>query len=392
MQIGGKINLLFRINWQGQAAQKISTQNGRDVESVDVAIVNSSNPSGMVEKSACTVSILSKAPVKNRCIVEPLRREIDCGGNADAGFSPAQQSQHPMPTVKDAVKEKQIKFADIIDHVDESYNAVLDNKKTTGTTVITTTATTTVYQTAIRLSPRLEMRLALNHDILGDEDLISFEPGPANLEQILGRDLSSYHRCTGKELTNYRTPNHHRIAPKEANISFSTQKNSKMDTPTPNRRKTNPNTWNNSACAAAGEYGMFTKQKTISFISHISRDWSCPLNNVAIRRRLRIWKKKLEIKSNFHCSNRKKAERPGTIGESGKENSAEDLSSGTSVYKSWTNGDSGNEFQQKWTQITWIVSAFIEKLIENIQNSWFWYSISTKKPLLLFFHPKFFWI
>lgn len=36
-----------------------------------------------------------------------------------------------------------------------------------------------------RLSPRLEMRLALNHNIMGDEDLISYEPGP-NLTTILG--------------------------------------------------------------------------------------------------------------------------------------------------------------------------------------------------------------
>lgn len=35
------------------------------------------------------------------------------------------------------------------------------------------------------LSPRLEMRLALNHDILGDEDLICYEPGP-DLTTILG--------------------------------------------------------------------------------------------------------------------------------------------------------------------------------------------------------------
>lgn len=35
------------------------------------------------------------------------------------------------------------------------------------------------------LSPRLEMRLALNHDILGDEDLICYDPGP-DLTTILG--------------------------------------------------------------------------------------------------------------------------------------------------------------------------------------------------------------
>lgn len=35
------------------------------------------------------------------------------------------------------------------------------------------------------LSPRLEMRLALNRDIMGDEDLINYETGP-DLSTILG--------------------------------------------------------------------------------------------------------------------------------------------------------------------------------------------------------------
>lgn len=41
------------------------------------------------------------------------------------------------------------------------------------------------------LSPRLEMRLALNHDILGDEDLICYDPGP-DLTRILGYIEDSY--------------------------------------------------------------------------------------------------------------------------------------------------------------------------------------------------------
>ena len=49
------------------------------------------------------------------------------------------------------------------------------------------------------------MRLALNHDIMGDEDLISYE-GPS-LTSILGRDLSSYHRITGKDIIMNRIMN-----------------------------------------------------------------------------------------------------------------------------------------------------------------------------------------
>ncbi|XP_037900466.1 serine-rich adhesin for platelets-like isoform X2 [Glossina fuscipes] len=83
------------------------------------------------------------------------------------------------------------------------------------------------------LSPRLEMRLALNHDILGDEDLICYDPGP-DLTTILGHDLSTFHRLTGRDLLNRSATN--RVQPKEAVISYSQQRNSKMDTPTVNRR------------------------------------------------------------------------------------------------------------------------------------------------------------
>ncbi|KAJ6633205.1 hypothetical protein Bhyg_15502, partial [Pseudolycoriella hygida] len=96
------------------------------------------------------------------------------------------------------------------------------------------------------LSPRLEMRLALNNDIMGDEDLICYDPGP-DLATLLGRDLSTYHRFTGRDLISRSAS---RIVPKEAQISFYQQKNSKMDTPTPNRKKSNQNTWNSSAFAA----------------------------------------------------------------------------------------------------------------------------------------------
>lgn len=176
-------------------------------------------------------------------VLESPKPESVYGGNADVGCSLARQT--PLGT-KIVVKEKQIKFADVIDHAVESCN------RTANKTIGIETVSTTVYQTAIRLSPRLEMRLALNHDILGDEDLISFEPGP-KLESILARDLSSYHRFTGRDLMS-RSSNHHRIAPKETDHSFYAQKNSKMDTPTPNRKQSSPNTWNNSACAAAGEF------------------------------------------------------------------------------------------------------------------------------------------
>lgn len=139
----------------------------------------------------------------------------------------------------------------------------------------------------VGLSPRLEMRLALNQDIMGDEDLISYNPGP-DLTTILGHDLSSYHRMTGKDIimnriVNRQQPNysqmggnvnamigsnssigiststhvshvnthpyhqhHHHHNHKDVTNSYCQQNNSKMDTPTPNRKKsTNHSTWNN---------------------------------------------------------------------------------------------------------------------------------------------------
>lgn len=94
-------------------------------------------------------------------------------------------------------------------------------------------STSAAHYPVAGLSPRLEMRLALNHDILGDEDLISYDPGP-DLTTILGHDLTTFHRLTGRDLLTRTASN--RVQPKEAVISFCQQRNSKMDTPTVNRR------------------------------------------------------------------------------------------------------------------------------------------------------------
>ena len=113
----------------------------------------------------------------------------------------------------------------------------------------------------LRLSPRLEMRLALNHDIMGDEDLINYEAGPS-LTSILGRDLSSYHRVTGKDIIMNRIMNRkdvinntHCLEGQEGMKSdlklSSQQNNSKMDTPILNR-KASQLTWNNSGFARKG--------------------------------------------------------------------------------------------------------------------------------------------
>ncbi|XP_058984469.1 mucin-5AC [Musca domestica] len=104
------------------------------------------------------------------------------------------------------------------------------------------------------LSPRLEMRLALNQDIMGDEDLISYDPGP-DLTTILVHDLSTFHRLTGRDLLNRSAMN--RVQPKEAVISYSQQRNSKMDTPTVNRRpRPHLNSNNNNGSAITPTTGI----------------------------------------------------------------------------------------------------------------------------------------
>lgn len=52
----------------------------------------------------------------------------------------------------------------------------------------------------------IEMRLAMNNDIMGDEDLLNYP----NLTSILGRDLSLYHRYAVRILNRDKLINFHR--------------------------------------------------------------------------------------------------------------------------------------------------------------------------------------
>lgn len=169
---------------------------------------------------------------KMASIVVQSEKVVNYGNDADAGCS------------RVPVSGKRETCVDDIDRVDVVASATMTS--TTNTTItISSNSNNTI------ITPRLEMRLALNHEIMGDEDLISFEPGRASLAAILNRDLSSYHRFTGRDLISRSAS---RVGPKEtAHISFSQQKNSKMDTPTPNRKKSNQNIWNSSASAAASK-------------------------------------------------------------------------------------------------------------------------------------------
>ncbi|KAG5674024.1 hypothetical protein PVAND_004015 [Polypedilum vanderplanki] len=120
---------------------------------------------------------------------------------------------------------------------------------------VATTSSTQVPST-FRTPRSLEMRLAMNNDILGDEDLINYVPGP-NLTSILGHDLSSYHRVMGRDIIMNRIMDRRDISLPSLNSysqnerkndqpsSYSQQKNSKMDTPILNR-KTKQRIWNNS--------------------------------------------------------------------------------------------------------------------------------------------------
>jgi hypothetical protein len=107
----------------------------------------------------------------------------------------------------------------------------------------------------------LEMRLAMNNDIMGDEDLMSYTSG--DLTSILGRDLSTYHRVSGrdiimnqiinrKEYSNHYQPSKYNSlnTSKSDPIDSFCQNNSKMDTPILNRKL--QRTWSSSGFAQKG--------------------------------------------------------------------------------------------------------------------------------------------
>ncbi|XP_055595620.1 uncharacterized protein LOC129746143 isoform X2 [Uranotaenia lowii] len=144
------------------------------------------------------------------------------------------------------------------------------------------------------MSPRLEMRLALNHDILGDEDLMGNPPtvtAGQDLTTILGPDLSTYHRMSGRDIIMNRViprvnsyssipavvaaaTNDHNKQLRNGTSSSYLQNNSKMDTPTPNRRKqqleevaqaqlSHTATWNS--------FGSVDREKTLSDLERLAR-------------------------------------------------------------------------------------------------------------------------
>jgi hypothetical protein len=182
---------------------------------------------------------------------------IDCGKVADKCFVSVQ-----LPIVVENFVENTV-------HAGDDLNKVQPNVVHSG------------------LSPRLEMRLALNNDILGDEDLINYNPTP-DLISILGHDLSTYHRMTGKDIImnhiinrpllmnnsnnhyisssnnnsntnlNMNHNNNHNSSNeqnwrKDGTSSLYPQNNSKMDTPIPSRKKTSHSTWSSFGFAERSE-------------------------------------------------------------------------------------------------------------------------------------------
>lgn len=127
----------------------------------------------------------------------------------------------------------------------------------------TPTATPNQIQ-ALRTSRSLEMRLAMNNDILGDEDLVSYIPGPNVTTFLVGRDLSSYHRMSGRDIIMNRIMDRRDTSPQQSRTfsqnekrndplsSYSQQKNSKMDTPILNR-KAKQRIWNSSGFVQKGK-------------------------------------------------------------------------------------------------------------------------------------------
>lgn len=127
----------------------------------------------------------------------------------------------------------------------------------------------------IRTPRSLEMRLAMNNDILGDEDLMTYAPGP-DLTSILGRDLSIYpnHRMSGRDIIMNQVMQRKDLSPSSRHssqgdsrsdpLNSSCQNNSKMDTPILNRKI--QRTWSSSGFARKGEETQSKYCVTIGWI------------------------------------------------------------------------------------------------------------------------------
>ncbi|XP_073831447.1 protostome-specific GEF [Musca autumnalis] len=176
------------------------------IETSLLSLMDNSGSSNKTKRQHCTSST-TVSKTRGKCPMKPERKQV----------ATTQTTETTIRTTIDMEQELQMEMQrPQAEHVSDS--------------------TSICAQPAVvgsALSPRLEMRLALNQDIMGDEDLISYDPGP-DLTTILVHDLSTFHRLTGRDLLNRSAMN--RVQPKEAVISYSQQRNSKMDTPTVNRR------------------------------------------------------------------------------------------------------------------------------------------------------------
>lgn len=142
----------------------------------------------------------------------------------------------------------------------------------------------------VGMSPRLEMRLALNQDIMNDEDLVNYGNG-LELATILGHDLSSFQRRTGREMLN-RSPQPRSTAPihttglagvtansytwpqprqPRASPQQQQQNNSKMDTPTLSRRRASPSTWSSFASVDRAESDNGDETAGLSDLERLAR-------------------------------------------------------------------------------------------------------------------------
>lgn len=187
--IRGKFN--FRLNWQGQSmATKICADGANSVnEQIES---DSSQKSTSLESSTRTdLSSIQRQQKKYQVPLQSVVRAAQAlttmhhdqnrtfGNVADKYYASAQIIQETKITNCTETTESSA----------ETFNAVQPHQPVVNPELSQAPLQSPMQQPyPHHLSPRLEMRLAMNQDILYEEDLMNYDPGPS-LTSILGNYL-----------------------------------------------------------------------------------------------------------------------------------------------------------------------------------------------------------
>lgn len=197
--IRGKFN--FRINWQGQSmAAKICVDG---VNSVNAQTESDSSQTSTSPESSTLADSLSEQQQRQQVashmhsVVRAARALTTLqqhqqhhhqnriyGKGADKYYVSAQIIQETKITNCTEITESSVETSNVVQPI----NQVTEQQQPK---LEIAHSSMPQPQPTHHLSPRLEMRLAMNQDILCEEDLMNYDPGP-DLTSILGNFLTLY--------------------------------------------------------------------------------------------------------------------------------------------------------------------------------------------------------